>query len=305
MVYVLKRLGDVRPGDVLVDGHGSPTLVVSRTPVRRSVDMYALTFVNGAGRRRTVHADGDHVWPLDRVRTRLAGPMEDRWGWTLTSRGMYDRRGDGSDVWLEQVPGGEAWRLVSACRCAPADVVCVGVDSPAHTFLIADTDMVSDSEEVPDEGVGDGPVALTDMPTGFVTGPVDGDTDAGAATVTAPDGGSGSSGSWLRRLLAFLDPSGTHERHEPDAPPSHPALARRTMDRDYVLEHSLATHNCGGPLTLDTRLMTPGGGTIPMGDAEPGMELVGSNGRTVTVLSVSPVMRAEDLYEVEFERVPD
>lgn len=70
---------------------------------------------------------------------------------------------------------------------------------------------------------------------------------------------------------------------------------------DSVLNQSVPTHNCGGPLTLDTPLMLADGGTVAMGDVRPGMTLVSATGEATRVLSTSPVMVPERLFELGFE----
>lgn len=61
------------------------------------------------------------------------------------------------------------------------------------------------------------------------------------------------------------------------------------------------THNCGGPLTLDTMLVLADGGRVSMGEVKTGDRLVSIDGEPTTVVSTSPVMTAEMLYEFEFE----
>lgn len=70
---------------------------------------------------------------------------------------------------------------------------------------------------------------------------------------------------------------------------------------DSILKQSVPTHNCGGPLTLDTPLMLANGGTVAMGDVRPGMSLVSATGEATMVLSTSPVMVPERLFELGFE----
>lgn len=72
---------------------------------------------------------------------------------------------------------------------------------------------------------------------------------------------------------------------------------------DYVVENGIPTHNCGGPLTLDTRLKRYMGGTVSMGDVHVGDVLVTENGEPTTVLEESPIMMADTLYEVTLEPV--
>lgn len=76
---------------------------------------------------------------------------------------------------------------------------------------------------------------------------------------------------------------------------------QETESLDYVVQHGIPTHNCGGPLTLDTRLRKYMGGTISMGDVHPGDVLVTNNGEPTTVLEESPIMMANTIYEVTLE----
>lgn len=78
-----------------------------------------------------------------------------------------------------------------------------------------------------------------------------------------------------------------------------------TDDLTYVIDHSIPTHNCGGPLALDTRLTLYKGGYTTMADVKVGDVLVSENGRPTTVTETSPVMMAESMYEIEFEDIDD
>lgn len=71
-------------------------------------------------------------------------------------------------------------------------------------------------------------------------------------------------------------------------------------DLKEVMTTSTPTHNCGGPLTLDTEIPLFSGGVTTMGDVRIGEILIGSGNRPVKVTQVSQVMEPDDLYELEF-----
>jgi hypothetical protein len=74
-------------------------------------------------------------------------------------------------------------------------------------------------------------------------------------------------------------------------------------NRFRVMEESLPTHNCGGPLALDTIVPLFDGGYTTMGEIQVGDKIVSQDETMTTVLETSEVMRAEELWEIEFEEV--
>lgn len=74
-------------------------------------------------------------------------------------------------------------------------------------------------------------------------------------------------------------------------------------DLKEVMTTAAPTHNCGGPLALDTEIPLFSGGVTTMGEVKVGETLIGRDGRPVNVTEISPVMKPEDLYELEFESV--
>lgn len=251
-----KRLGDLNPGDRLIDENGQATTIQSKTDAKVPSELYELSLQTGDGDRLTVRADGEHLWPLDpgkpgRVPPEWEGEPEadsktiSEWtaqGWQPALAPLA--KSDGSLV---------SWTVRSCAMLSPetaasTKVQCVSVDSPTHTFLVAGGDETEYGASVADQ-----PVAL----------PTELSDDA--------------PGAMLVDRGAF----------------------------DEILRQSAPTHNCGGPLTLDTPLLLADGGTITMGDVKPGDKLVSASGRETTVLSVSPVMRPEKLYSLSFEAVVD
>ena len=71
-------------------------------------------------------------------------------------------------------------------------------------------------------------------------------------------------------------------------------------DLREVMTTSAPTHNCGGPLTLDTEIPLFSGGVTTMGEVRTGETLIGSGNRPVRVTQVSQVMEPDDLSELEF-----
>jgi hypothetical protein len=216
-------LVDVKVGDVLADIDGAPARVLSKTPVRIADDMYKITFIDNYGRLTNVKAAGTHVWPLDR-----ASYWIDDKGNTVTecdSKTLSEWYLDGRRAVLAPMKGSEdviSWTVYSCYPTDDSTVQCITVDSPTHTFLLAD--------ENADQVIVD------------------------------------------QSMLS-------------------------------VMEHSVPTHNCGGPLSLDTVVSLYDGGSTTMGEVMVGDVLIGPGGDRTTVLGTSDVMQAEDMWEIEFEGV--
>ena len=244
-----KRIADLEPGDKLIDENGQVTVVESKTEAKTPAELYELLLQAADGSRMTVRADGDHLWPLDpgkpgSLPSDYAGETEadsrtlSEWtaaGWQPVLAPLASA--DGAAVsWTVR-----SCSMLSAEEAANARVQCVRVDSPTHTFLVAN----------PASGAGE----------------AGSDDDAVPAKLTMDSGVTLVDGETL----------------------------------DSVLKQSAPTHNCGGPLTLDTPLKLAGGGTVAMGDVRPGMTLVSADGKATRVLSTSPVMVPERLFELGFE----
>lgn len=71
-------------------------------------------------------------------------------------------------------------------------------------------------------------------------------------------------------------------------------------DTTTAMYMSIPTHNCGSPLTLDTPIIRSDGTRTTMGNVQVGDEIMGSHGAT-TVISKSPVMTPDSLYELVLE----
>lgn len=252
-----KRLGDLKPGDRLIDENGQATTIQSKTEAKTPRELYELLLQTDDGDRLTVRADGEHLWPLDpgkpgRVPPEWEGETEadsktvSEWtaqGWQPALAPLA--KSDGSLVsWTVR-----SCAMLSLETAVSTKVQCVSVDSPTHTFLVAGGD---------DE------------------------TESGASAVDQP--------AVLPTELS-------------DDAPGVMLVDRGAFDE--ILRQSAPTHNCGGPLTLDTPLLLADGGTVTMGDVKPGDKLVSASGRETTVLSVSQVMRPERLYSLSFEAVID
>lgn len=75
-----------------------------------------------------------------------------------------------------------------------------------------------------------------------------------------------------------------------------------TIRVNNVVEHGVPTHNCGGPLTLDTIIPLFNGKTTTMGDIKVGDVAVGVNGERVNILAKSPAIKPEYCVEMVLER---
>lgn len=244
---VKKRLGDIKPGDVLVDPDGRATAVSSVTAEETPKELYELMLADNNGHKAKVLADIDHVWPLDvsipgRVPSTAIGEHECTTG-QLAEWTMEGWQPALSPMMIAGQP--ISW-TVRSCLLAPASeastkVKCVSVDSPTHSFLLA----------------GNG--------TDSVNVPQDDSRDLGLDSVEVVDED------------AFRQ----------------------------IAEGAVPTHNCGGPLTLDTMIPLADGSITTMGEIQAGDVVLAPDGSPASVLSTSAVMDGDEMWELDFEPVDD
>ena len=253
MRMIRKRLGDVRPGDVLLDENGRTTRVTGVTPEKTPDALYEVLLESNTGRRVRIRADEGHAWPIDPADA--VGIPVDAQGETeastldvaaWTARGLHPALAPSTTV--DGVI--HRWRVRSCVLLPPEEsertrVACVRVDSPSHTFLVDDASTPVD-DEIASSEPGNGDVTLT-----------------------------GPSGEMV-------------------------AVDRASYDRAM---RGVPTHNCGGPLTLDTAIRRDDGGIVRMGDVRVGDRLRTVGGSSTIVTGVSPIMDPVALTEVVLEPV--
>ena len=244
---VKRRLGDVKPGDVLIDPDGRATTVSSVTAEETPKELYEMLLADNAGHKATVLADVDHIWPLDvsipgRVPSSFIGEHECTTG-QLAEWTMEGWQPALSPMMINGKP--ISW-TVRSCSLAPASeastkVKCVSVDSPTHSFLLAGDN--ADNVDVSQ----------------------DDDRDLGLDSI-------------------------------------------EVVDEDtfrQIAEGAVPTHNCGGPLALDTVIPFADGTTTTMGRIQPGDVVLAPDGSPANVLSTSSIMDGEEMWELGFDLVDD
>lgn len=146
-----KRLDGIQVGDTLISSTGAPTMVTGITPVHIPDDMYGLTFRDYGrdgwqGSLFTVHAAGSHLWPVDTSATNIQIiPQEERLKGhesveSVSTRAIYDMSRKGNRAMLKPVQTAQRtvrWVSYSVVMEKPSEVMCLNVDAPDHTFLIA------------------------------------------------------------------------------------------------------------------------------------------------------------------------
>lgn len=151
--YITKRIDELSVGDTVVDGIGRDTVVNRITPKHIPEDMYSMTFKDyGKDYEKhnifTIHAAGNHLWPIDAYATNmqysLRGdefPLEDVHE-ELSSSEIYDLSIKHQRVVLQPVYDGSRvirWMTYSVTHEKPSEVMCIGVESSEHTFMVACT----------------------------------------------------------------------------------------------------------------------------------------------------------------------
>lgn len=164
--WTIRRLDRIRPGDRLLTAQGEPTAVIRLTERHTPDDMYAITFRDYGhegwkGSLFTTHSAGSHLWPVDASVTnmQILPDNEDELGSgnveNVSSRAIYDLARQGHRVMLKAAHTAARtvrWTSVSATMEKPREVMCLDVDAPDHTFLIAcahdgDTIHVDDADD--------------------------------------------------------------------------------------------------------------------------------------------------------------
>ena len=292
-----KRLGDVRPGDKTIDIDGRVSTVVSKTTPETPDELYRITLIaashvdnnedsnedNNGDRNETIEesflADAGHAWPLDPSSTHV--PFDHR-GETEASTGDIAAW---VSIGLHPVlapmilPSDDCnddttvmrWIVKNCVLCSDAItndtmVQCLRVDAPSHTFMLAPTTDDTNGSIIDD---------ITDDTNDDISGDnevINDDTVISDKTIRLPSStGTGS----------FYDVS----------------------DADYseIMSTSVPTHNCGGPLTLDTVIPLANGESTTMGAIRVGDWVMGPDGPTL-VTEISEPMTPVHLYGIESER---
>lgn len=292
MKIVRKPLKDVRVGDVLIDSDARLTTVTGETVEETPSQLFELEILNDDGQKMKVRADSGHAWPLDPGAYGSTPPEAE--GETEASTGDIARwvaRGWQPQLSPVLTDGTVMHWIVRRALLLPESVArdtkvkCVRVDSPTHSFMLADdSDLRNGSDGNPletgsdsiDDGNDDLDVVIHSK---MVDGPVK-DLDGGDSVLSLDD-------------LAGMDL---------DDAPGVMHVDREAFD--LITKHGMPTHNCGGPLTLDTLIKTPEG-SVTMGSVAVGDKVLNPIGEEAEVLWKSPLMLPEALLMLSIGPVED
>lgn len=292
MKIVRKPLKDVRVGDVLIDSDARLTTVTGETVEETPSQLFELEILNDDGQKMKVRADSGHAWPLDPGAYGSTPPEAE--GETEASTGDIARwvaRGWQPQLSPVLTDGTVMHWIVRRALLLPNSVArdtkvkCVRVDSPTHSFMLADdSDLRNGSDGNPleagsdsiDDGNDDLDVVIHSK---MVDGPVK-DLDGGDSVLSLDD-------------LAGMDL---------DDAPGVMHVDREAFD--LITKHGMPTHNCGGPLTLDTLIKTPEG-SVTMGSVAVGDKVLNPIGEEAEVLWKSPLMLPEALLRLSIGPVED
>lgn len=292
MKIVRKPLKDVRVGDVLIDSDARLTTVTGETVEETPSQLFELEILNDDGQKMKVRADSGHAWPLDPGAYGSTPPEAE--GETEASTGDIARwvaRGWQPQLSPVLTDGTVMHWIVRRALLLPESVArdtkvkCVRVDSPTHSFMLADNSDLGNGSDVNsleagsdsiDDGNDDLDVVIHSK---MVDGPVK-DLDGGDAVLSLDD-------------LAGMDL---------DDAPGVMHVDREAFD--LITKHGMPTHNCGGPLTLDTLIKTPEG-SITMGSVAVGDKVLNPIGEEAEVLWKSPLMLPEALLRLSIGPVED
>ena len=264
MKIVRKPLKDVKKGDVLIDSDARLTTVTGETVEETPGQLFELEILNDEGRKMKVRVDAGHAWPLDPGAYGSTPPEAE--GETEASTGDIARwvtRG-----WQPQLSpvlndGTVMHWIVRRALLLPDSVAretkvkCVQVDSPTHSFMLAD-------DPAKNSGVSG---EIDEIHSAVVTPDADAD-----------DSLPGAAGPLSLDDLADMDI---------DKAPGVMHVDREAFD--LIAKHGMPTHNCGGPLTLDTTIRTPDGLTT-MGEVKTGDKILNPVGEETVVKWKSPLM---------------
>jgi replicative DNA helicase len=118
-------MGEVAVGDLLVDGHGLPTLVVAATDIMLGRPCYEIEFSDGT----VIVADEQHQWPTThgiRTTSMLRAGSD-----TITAGHRVHGNGGAATLAPPRTTVGISWIR----RVATVPVRCVEVDNPEHLYL--------------------------------------------------------------------------------------------------------------------------------------------------------------------------
>lgn len=293
MKIVRKPLKDVRVGDVLIDSDARLTTVTGETVEETPSQLFELEILNDDGQKMKVRADSGHAWPLDPGAYGSTPPEAE--GETEASTGDIARwvaRGWQPHLSPVLTDGTVMHWIVRRALLLPESVArdtkvkCVRVDSPTHSFMLADdSDLRNGSDvnslEAGSDSIDDGNDGLDGViHSKMVDVPVDKDLDGGDSVLSLDD-------------LAGMDL---------DDAPGVMHVDREAFD--LITKHGMPTHNCGGPLTLDTLIKTPEG-SITMGSVAVGDKVLNPIGEEAEVLWKSPLMLPEALLRLSIGPVED
>lgn len=145
--YETVRLDAIRKGDIILSEMGVETEVESLTEKHTPDEMFRISFIDEKHERRrifTVKAAGNHIWPVDMNATAHSAQSGNydinesiR---EMTSLEIYEAVRNGVNPVLAPIYANGRminWRVYSISYIEPSEVMCMKVNDPTHTFMIA------------------------------------------------------------------------------------------------------------------------------------------------------------------------
>lgn len=299
MKIVRKPLRDVKVGDVLIDSDARLTTVTGETVEETPSQLFELEILNDDGQKMKVRADSGHAWPLDPGAYGSTPPEAE--GETEASTGDIARwvaRGWQPQLSPVLTDGTVMHWIVRRALLLPDSVArstkvkCVRVDSPTHSFMLADNSDLKNFGKAPE--VTENTVKAESVLGNSGSIVVSGDSDQQvihSELMNAPVTGNLKNNGDSDSVLSLNDLAGM----DLDDAPSVMHVDREAFD--LITKHGMPTHNCGGPLTLDTLINTPDG-PVMMGDVAVGDKVLNPVGGETEVLWKSPLMLPEALLRL-------
>lgn len=145
--YEAVRLDEISKGDIVLSEMGIETEVESLTEKHTPDDMFRISFIDEKHERRrifTVKAAGTHIWPVD-VNATAHSAQNGNYDINesireMTSLEIYEAVRHGVNPVLSPIYGDGRminWRVYSISYIEPSEVMCMKVNDPTHTFMIA------------------------------------------------------------------------------------------------------------------------------------------------------------------------
>lgn len=152
-----RRIQDMQPGDIVFDHEGSPTLVKAVSPVWENRKCWRIRFSD----MTSVVVDEEHEWLIERTQN-WARSSEDTSQWRETSSARYTTKAMRHLKMPLKLPGSDVF-ITGFEETVNRDTQCIEVDSPWHTFQLANGAPTCNSTELAAEVWCETPLMSHDM----------------------------------------------------------------------------------------------------------------------------------------------